>query len=250
MPPSTAALVGAWTALILAGAWWARPAPARVRALTPAGVGPVRSRPHRLWRPSILRDRARRVGTAVAVGVVTAVVFPPAGIAAGVAVWMAPVARARRDRARASVALLSSLPDVVDLFVLAAGAGLTVPLSVAAVARRATGPVADDLGRVLDEVAGGRRLADALETVPARLGEAARPLIAALVASERYGAPLLDRLNRLAVEARADRRRRAEAAARRVPVKLLFPLVCCTLPAFGLLTVAPLLAGAVTTLRP
>jgi hypothetical protein len=30
---------------------------------------------------------------------------------------------------------------------------------------------------------------------------------------------------------------------------LLFPLVLCVLPAFGLLTVAPLLAGAVDALR-
>jgi hypothetical protein len=32
-------------------------------------------------------------------------------------------------------------------------------------------------------------------------------------------------------------------------VKLLFPLVCCVLPAFGLLTLAPLIAGAVAALR-
>jgi hypothetical protein len=50
-------------------------------------------------------------------------------------------------------------------------------------------------------------------------------------------------------EVRADRRRRAEEAARKVPVKLLFPLVTCTLPAFGLLTVAPLVASAVRSLR-
>ena len=76
------------------------------------------------------------------------------------------------------------------------------------------------------------------------------PLVAALLASERYGAPLLDGLARLAAELRSDRRRRAEEAARRVPVKLLFPLVFCTLPAFALLTVAPLLAGALGSLRP
>ena len=198
----------------------------------------------------ILSGPARRLAKAAAAGVATALVFPPAALLTAGAVWALPLARARRERRRAGAALLTSLPDVVDLFVLAAGAGLTVPLAVAAVARRGAGPVADELARVLDDVTRGRRLADALETVPARAGEATRPLIAALVASERYGAPLLDRLTRLAVEARADRRRRAEAAARRVPVKLLFPLVCCTLPAFGLLTVAPLLAGAVTTLRP
>jgi len=58
-----------------------------------------------------------------------------------------------------------------------------------------------------------------------------------LAGAERYGTPLLPALDRLALDARLDRRRRAEEAARRVPVKLLFPLVLCVLPAFGLLTV-------------
>ena len=48
---------------------------------------------------------------------------------------------------------------------------------------------------------------------------------------------------------RLARQIRAEEAARRVPVRLLFPLVLCVLPAFALLTVAPLLAGALRSLR-
>ncbi|HYX44403.1 MAG TPA: type II secretion system F family protein, partial [Acidimicrobiales bacterium] len=111
------------------------------------------------------------------------------------------------------------------------------------------GPLAADLRRVVDEAGRGRRLADALDDLPARAGEAVRPLVAALVASERYGAPLVAGLERLADEVRRDRRRRAEEAARKVPVKLLFPLVTCTLPAFGLLTVAPLVASAVRSLH-
>jgi tight adherence protein C len=156
---------------------------------------------------------------------------------------------ARRDRRRRRAEVLRHLPEVADLFVLAVGAGLTVPLAVAAVARRAPGLLAAELGAVVREVELGRRVGDALDAVPARTEEEVRPLVAALVASERYGAPLLDGLIRLAAELRSDRRRRAEAAARRVPVKLLFPLVFCTLPAFALLTVAPLLAGALGSLR-
>ena len=83
---------------------------------------------------------------------------------------------------------------------------------------------------MLDDVDRGRRLADALDDVPARAGEVARPLTAALVASERYGAPVVAGLERLAGDVRRDRRRRAEEAARRVPVKLLFPLVTLHAP--------------------
>ena len=82
-----------------------------------------------------------------------------------------------------------------------------------------------------------------------RLGEPVRPLSSALIASERYGVPLTASLERLADEVRRDRRRHAEAAARRVPVKLLFPLVFCSLPALALLSVAPLIAGALRALR-
>ncbi|MBV8986122.1 MAG: type II secretion system F family protein [Acidimicrobiia bacterium] len=157
--------------------------------------------------------------------------------------------RARREERRRLAALAADLPDVVDLFVLAVGAGLILPLAVATVSRRASGPLGLELRRVCDDVTVGRRMADALEDVPARAGEAVRPLVAALVASECYGAPLTAGLARLADEVRLDRRRKAEEAARRIPVKLLFPLVGCTLPAFALLTVAPLIAGAVRSLH-
>ena len=132
---------------------------------------------------------------------------------------------------------------------LAVDAGLTVPLAVAGVARRAQGPLGAELRRVCDEHRLGRRLADALDDLPGRTGDAVRPLVTALVASERYGAPLAGGLVRLADDVRRQRRRRAEEAARRVPVKLLFPLVTCTLPAFALLTVAPLVAGALRQLH-
>ena len=192
---------------------------------------------------------ARRLGAAVLFGTCFLPVLPLAGPPAALVAWAAPGVKARRVERRRLAALAADLPDVVDLLVLAVGAGLTVPLAVAGVARRAPGPLGAELGRAVDETALGRRLADALDDVPARAGEAVRPLVAALIASERYGAPLVAGLERLAGEVRADRRRRAEEAARKVPVKLLFPLVACTLPAFALLTVAPLVASAVRSLR-
>lgn len=155
--------------------------------------------------------------------------------------------QARLERAR----IIEAIPDVVDLFSVAVAAGLNVRLAVAAVASRAPpGPVADALGEVEAEVArGGARLADVLERLPETLGEPIRPLSRALVDAERYGAPLGAGLERLADDARRARQQRAEEAARRIPVHLLLPLVACILPAFGLLTVAPLIAGGLRALR-
>jgi tight adherence protein C len=162
------------------------------------------------------------------------------------ALWM------RRIVARAAVerdAVAAQQADVIDLFVLALGAGLNLQLALAAVARRAPPAWAAALADVVDQVERGLRVGDALDALPLTLGEPSRPIVRVLAGAERYGTPLLPALDRLAVDARHDRRRRAEEAARRVPVKLLFPLVLCVLPAFGLLTVAPLLAGALQALR-
>ena len=255
----TVALPAAWATAVVAGSWSWRPAPRRVRRLVGA------SRPHGARRTPLVERiggavlrvcrrpadaaLARRVGTAAVLALATAPVLPAAAPIAGLVGWCWPAVQLRRDRRRRLAAYAADLPDVVDLFVLTVGAGLTVPLAVAGVSRRAAGPLGAELRRVCDDVAVGRRLAEALEDVPARAGEAVRPLVAALVASERYGAPLAAGLERLADEVRRDRRRNAEEAARRIPVKLLFPLVGCTLPAFALLTVAPLIAGAVRSLH-
>jgi tight adherence protein C len=164
-----------------------------------------------------------------------------------------PSARALLERARqkrTTAAVLDAIPDAVDLLAVAVAAGLNVRLAVAAVASRAPpGPVTDALRLVEAEAAAGSRLADALERLPEALGEPVRPLARALVDAERYGAPLGASLERIADDARRARQQRAQEAARRIPVRLLLPLVVCILPAFGLLTVAPLIAGGLRALR-
>jgi tight adherence protein C len=155
----------------------------------------------------------------------------------------------RRRRRRLARAVADDLPEVLDLMALVAGAGFTPAFAVEAVGRHSSGPVGLELARAHRQAGGGARLADALDGLTSRLGDEVRPLTAVLVASERYGAPLVDGLERVAADVRLQRQRRAEEAAGQIPVRLLFPLVGCILPAFALLTVAPLLAGALRSLR-
>jgi tight adherence protein C len=82
----------------------------------------------------------------------------------------------------------------------------------------------------------------ALDAV-ARATPRLRPLADALLATDRLGVPVGPVLARLAEEDRTALRRAAEAHARRIPVRLLFPLVFLVLPAFVLLTVVPGLAA-------
>lgn len=268
MTVPAAGAVGAALVLVGWGAWRWRPAPTRARRLATArrleghpgrGLGPPEGRAswvamlgrvvrRRFGRaPDAAADR--RLGWALVAGAALAPVSAAAPAAVALWWWAAPLVARRRERRRQDAAVQAELPEVVDLFVLAVGAGLTVALAVPSVARHERGHV----GTALDEVARrarlGARLADALADLPVLVGERARPLANVLVASERYGVALLPALERLATETRLDRRRAAEAAARRVPVKLLFPLVLCTLPAFALLTVVPLLAGSLRSLR-
>ena len=85
-----------------------------------------------------------------------------------------------------------------------------------------------------------------------------RRITPSLDVAERLGADLIRicmkteedvvHAQRAADEAHRRRRVRAQEAARRVPVLMLFPLVFCVLPAFCLLTVVPLLVGTISDL--
>lgn len=189
----------------------------------------------------------RRLGWAAVAG---GVLLPVAPVLAAVPLTLAlgtPMVAARRARARHESGLRDQLPDVVDLLALTTAAGLPVSASLQAVDDRPGGPLGAALGQAAALVRRGGSTSQALAMI-AEVGDPARPLVDALAQHDRYGTPLLPALERVAIEARARRRRQAEEAARRLPVTLLFPLVLTTFPAFVLLTVVPLLAGSLGSL--
>ena len=155
----------------------------------------------------------------------------------------------RRAAAPPCDAVTGAIPELIDLIRLALDSGCTIPLAFNAIAGRYQGPLAGDLAVVARDLAEGQGTANALEGLLARVGEPVRPLCAALLAGERYGLPTAAMLDALAIEARATRRRYDEQRARRLPITMLFPLITCTLPAFALLTVVPLLASGLQAVR-
>jgi tight adherence protein C len=239
MTAITAGLAAAWAALVAAAALRRRPPPPRLRRALASAPARRRTAP----RPAVA------TAAAVVAALLAATVALPLGALVPALWWGRSWWRGRVAARRQRAAIAADLPEVVDLLRVAVGSGLTIPLAIDAVGRRADGPVARALAQAQAAAQRGGRLADELDGLPAVLGEASRPLAATLAGSLRYGHAIGPALERLAAECREDQRRAAETAARRVPVLLLFPLVACILPAFALLTVAPLLAGALRALR-
>jgi tight adherence protein C len=161
---------------------------------------------------------------------------------------LAPAAAARRAGRRYDEAVADQVPDIVDLLALTTAAGLPVSVALEAIGDRPGGPLGAAIAAAVRHVQRGGTTAGALASLAAT-GPPARPLVDALAQHDRYGTPLGPALDRVAIESRARRRRRAEEAARRLPVTLLFPLVLTTFPAFVLLTIVPLLAGSLSALR-
>lgn len=153
--------------------------------------------------------------------------------------------RRRRDRTAAAV-----VPDLVDLFRLAAGAGAPVSTSIVLVAPRAPGPAATAMAEASGRLRRGLPLVDVLASLGEDLGPEAAPMVDALARSAATGASAVELLDAVAAEAHDRRRRNAEEAARRLPVTMLLPLALCILPAAVVLAVVPVLVASLRSLAP
>ena len=210
--------------------------------------------------PSNVVDRRRSLGAgrrrwrrfalpALAALVLGVVAGPLAPVAVGGVVAAVMPIRRRATVARRRRAIAEAMPDAIELFVLCVHAGASPTHAITELARRTSPPVCEAFVAVELQLHRGQRLANALTELPRHAGIAGQELAAAVAAADRDGVPLAPVLERLASEARAARRRAGEAAARRLPVQLSFPLVLCTLPSFVLLAIAPAVLGALSTLR-
>jgi tight adherence protein C len=194
--------------------------------------------------------RASAVAGPVLAGVAGWVVGGPIGLAG--AGGAALVLRRRRRARRAAASrrrIEAALPDAVELLVVCVHAGRSPTQAVAELSERGPPAVRPGFQAVVRRLHRGDGLADALAQLPLVLGPSVHELAAVVATAEREGLPMAPMLDRLAADARAARRRQGEAATRRLPVQLAFPLVTCVLPSFVLVALAPAVLGALSTLR-
>lgn len=142
-----------------------------------------------------------------------------------------------------------ALPFALDRLSTCLLAGMSVERAIRVIAPRTTGRLGEALSDGLAALDIGMTRAQAYQRIADRAGiEEVRSLTSALIRAERFGTSLADTLVAQARELRSRARAAAEAEARTAPVKLIFPLVFCFLPAFVLLTIAPIAISAIRTL--
>jgi tight adherence protein C len=226
-------------------------------ALTGLVLGRRAPHPGRRSGPHERRlDRAggdRRAAAAFAVVVIASavLVFGPAAGIVGLGLLVAgPRCMRRRSAARRRAAVAGAVPDLVDLFLVAASAGHPVAGSLAVVGPRSPPAVRLPVLAAGERFRRGLPLAECLAGLGDDLAPAGTALAEALQQAAASGVPVVPLLEGVAATARDERRRRAQEAARRLPVTMLFPLVLCILPAAVLLAVVPVLVVSVGSLAP
>lgn len=141
----------------------------------------------------------------------------------------------------------SEVPDFIDTVAVHLRAGRPPASAFLHAATTAVGSTGEAARSVAVALHDGERFVDALLAHRTDFDLRAQPLIDVLVDTERDGLPPRAIFERLADEARSQRRRDAEQRLRALPVRLTLPLVGCVLPAYVLLTVVPLLVGQLSS---
>ena len=140
----------------------------------------------------------------------------------------------RQDRLR------RSLPDTIDLLTISVEAGLGFDAALLHVRRNVTGPLSEEIGRMLHEMQLGVARVQAFRHLAERIDiPELRAFVLAMVQADVFGVSISSVLRTQATEIRTKRRQRAEETAMRVPTKLLFPMLFCVLPAMFVVLVGP-----------
>ena len=148
--------------------------------------------------------------------------------------WLSRKARAR------SFGMILQLPDALDLLTISVEAGLGFDAALAKVVEKMEGPLVDEFRQALAEVRMGRTRREALRDVADRAD--AQPVsnfIGAIIQAEQLGVPIAKVLQIQSNQLRIERRQRAEEAAAKAPVKMLFPMVGCIFPTIFIVILGP-----------
>jgi tight adherence protein C len=161
---------------------------------------------------------------------------------------LARKAKKRQHRIRLSLA------DALDLLVVSVEAGLGLDQALARVSQElmfAHPDLSSELRLVNLELLAGKARSEALRNLAERTGvDDLGSLVAMLVQTDKFGTSVAQSLRVFSDTLRTKRRQRAEEAAAKTGVKMVFPLVVCIFPAIWIVTIGPAAIRFIEVLGP
>ena len=161
---------------------------------------------------------------------------------------LARMAKRRSHRIRLSLA------DMLDLLVVSVEAGLGLDAALQRVGQElafAYPELADELRLINLELRAGKPRAEALRNLADRTGvDDLSSLVTMLIQTDKFGTSVAQSLRVYSETLRTKRRQRAEEAAAKTGVKMVFPLVVCIFPAIWVITIGPAAIKFITVLFP
>ncbi len=149
--------------------------------------------------------------------------------------------------------ILNGFPDALDMLVTCTEAGLGLNAALQRVASELSisyPALTDEVELVNAEIRVGVDRIQALRNLVDRTGIAEiRGLVSLLSQSMRFGNSIADSLRIYSEEFRDKRMQKAEELAAKIPIKMIFPMVFCLVPAFFLIGAGPAVVGVVRALQ-
>lgn len=161
---------------------------------------------------------------------------------------LARLAKRRAHRIRLALA------DALDLLVVSVEAGLGLDQAMSRVGSElafAYPELSDELRLINFELRAGKPRAEALRNLADRTGvDDLSSLVTMLIQTDKFGTSVAQSLRVYSETLRTKRRQRAEEAAAKTGVKMVFPLVFCIFPAIWIVTIGPAAIKFMTVLFP
>ena len=148
--------------------------------------------------------------------------------------WLRNQARKRRD------SIAKGLPDALDMLSVCVEAGLGFDQALQRVSEHWRTPLGAEFGRVVAEVGMGIPRRKALRNLVDRVNsQEIASFVAVILQSDQLGMSIKDTLHAQAEMMRIERRFRAQELARKMPLKMLFPLTLLIFPAIFAVVLGP-----------
>jgi tight adherence protein C len=142
--------------------------------------------------------------------------------------------RDRQDRIQAA------LPDALDLLAVTVEAGLGFDAALAKLTDYLGGPLAEEFALALNEMRLGETRIDALKRMASRVDvRELNSFVRAVVQADQLGMSMGSMLRIQAADVRVRRQLSAEEKAMKMPIKMVFPMVFCLLPATFIVILGP-----------